>query len=114
MTVIFQKGNEFWIEHIPVTISLVDAAGLITGVAVPLQKPGFFLGGSIVWTSVASNDNAAAVGAVEIRGLPTGSLSTLGTFVEQVRARIQKTLGTDGAATLNGICMVYLRGRASA
>jgi len=61
MVVIFGKGNEFYIERVSVSIALVDAAGTITGGLTDLERPGFFLGGSIVWTSVVNNDNVQTI-----------------------------------------------------
>jgi len=110
MVIIFQRGNEFWIEYIACTLALTDAAGQVTGTAVDLEREGFFIGGSMSCYTAAVNDNCQAMGELEIRGLPNGTLS-FGTRVAQIRARCQKQAGTDGNVTVSLAGMVFMRGR---
>jgi len=110
MVIIFQKGNEFWIEQVIVSVTIPDAAGRTTGGNTTLQRAGIFVGGAIAGQSGTDNDNSQAIGNVELRGTPTGTL-TLGVFVSGVGARVAKQLGTAGNTVMSYNAIVMLRGR---
>jgi len=109
MVIIFQKGNEFWIEFLSVALSIPDAAGNSQSSIVNLERSGNYIGGSVIATTSTDNDNTQAIGLVELRGSPTGTLS-FGVFASGVRVRINKALGTAGASNVTFHFVVCMRG----
>jgi len=108
MTIIFGKGEEFWIEALSMTISLPDAAGTVTGAVVNLERPGIILHISGSWNNPASGDNSGTLGAIGY--LTEGSLpAARGTSATGCRTRIIKTVGTAGATSVFGEMLVFMR-----
>jgi len=108
--IIFEKGDTFWIEFVDLPVSLTDAAGIKNGTVVNLEKPGIFLGATIVSRTNINDDNTQGVGNV---GLSNGANTalTLGLFITDVRVRVTKIIGTDGASAANYTCLLFMRGR---
>jgi len=106
MVIIWQQGDTFWIEYLNLSASLPDAAGQVAGTLQSLTRAGIFLGGAVVGSSMADNDNTQGISQVELRG--TGSL-TLGVVADQVRVRVNKILGTAGATSVFYHCLIFLK-----
>ena len=62
MTIIFQRGDLFWIEYLQVTVIIEDAAGRFSSSNQNLTKDGVFLGGSVIARALVNNDNSQAIG----------------------------------------------------
>jgi len=110
MTIIFEKGNEFWIEFLSVALSIPDAAGNVQSAVADLERSGNYVGGGVIAVTSTDNDNTQAIGLTELRGFPTGTIS-FGTFATGMRVRINKTIGTAGASNVTYHFMVCMRGR---
>jgi len=109
MVIIFQKGDEFWIEIGSVALSIPDAAGNAQSSIVNLERSGNYIGGTVIASTSSDNDNTQAIGLVELRGSPTGTLS-FGVFTSGVRVRINKQIGTAGASNVTFHFLIFMRG----
>jgi len=108
MAIIFQVGEEFWIESHFVFIIVPDAAGATSSGAINLDRPGDFLGGVAIANNSATNDNAQAVGAVMLTDA-TPSALTFGESLTQFQVRITKLAGTAGNTQINIMVTLFLR-----
>jgi len=110
MTIIFEMGNEFWIEvvNLPI-ITVMDAAGRYNSAGVNLERSGRFIGGAILNTGGTSNDNTQAIGIQDLRASPNNVL-TVGLLINAVLWRVYKEIGTAGDTTVNGIAILFMRG----
>jgi len=110
MTIIFERGDHFWIETFEVGITLGDAAGVVDSSAVLFAKSGIFLGASIQFRDPSTLTNAQAVGNFGLISTASGFLS-VGDFATGVILRINKIAGTDGNTPMVAMVSCYLKGR---
>jgi len=110
LTIIFLRGEEFWIEHHQIAITLQDAAGRYSSGTIPLSKAGVFLSACVTARAVPNNNNSQAMGGVEVKLDAAGNNLTLGDFVTTVAVRVNKAIGTAGATGVNFHVTVFMRG----
>jgi len=113
LTIIFSDGGNFWMEFIALgTITLEDAAGRYLSADSPLERPGVFVGGSIVQRGGPDNDNTQAIASFDLREVANASL-LFAEFITAVSWRITKSAGTAGSTAANGTAIIFLRKRGS-
>jgi len=111
MTVVFIKGDEFWIEYLQITVIMEDAAGRYSSATTNLSKGGVFLGGNAIARALINNDNSQGMGGIELKLDSSGTNLTLGTFASTIAIRVNKVAGTAGSTNINFHVMVLMRGR---
>jgi len=109
MTIIFEYGDEFWIERMESTVTLEDAAGRYASGIATLERAGDFLSGFAIARSLANNDNAQAVGGMEMRNQGFTNM-TFGQAITGVTIRVMKQIGTAGNTAMPIIITVFMRG----
>lgn len=111
MTVIFEDAH-ISIEVFSETITVENAAGIVTGANHPLRNAGFFLFGGASKTNTTQNDNTAAIGNFTLLDNASGGIS-VDEFLTGFRVRIDKQLGTDGSTNIlvHSFCCVAKRRR---
>jgi len=107
MPIIFQNGNNFWIEYHVVAVTLSDAAGRYDSALINLVRAGRFIGGSIVSSFLTDDDNAEAIGTTELR---EANALDFGELTSNFRVRVNKAIGTAGDVTEFFHVMIFLRG----
>jgi len=110
MTIIYENGNEFWIEYFQVSITIGDAAGTTTSSASFLERDGAFLGCAMIGRNHSNNDNTQAVSAMEIKSSGGGTNINFGDEITQINLRITKAAGTAGNTTMTFHVLVFMRG----
>ncbi len=111
MTIIFNAGGNFWIEHIDLpTIVLTDPAGRLSSTIVNLEKPGEILTSMICQKGGPDTDNSQAVGSFDLRTEAASAMNP-GTFITGCLWRVNKLIGTAGDTNANAYAMVFLRKR---
>ena len=100
-------GN-WHIEMLEFIVTIADAAGRYFSGVNNLERPGSFMGGSVVTTAMGNNDNSEAVGSTELRNQVSGALG-FGDQVTGVVVRVNKQAGTAGNTVQSFIVMVYIR-----
>lgn len=109
MTIIFEHGGIFWIEHLTLAnISILDAADRIISTAVNLERPGRYIGGVLTPISAPDNDNSQAIGHVDMRSEAATTL-IYGTRISGITWRIDKQAGTAGATIIGAHAIIFLR-----
>jgi len=111
MTIIFETGNEFWIEQLEDTVTIEDAAGLYNSGILNLERSGRCLGFSVTVITAANNDNTQAIGSILLLDQGSGSI-TFGELLTGIVTRIQKQIGTAGNIVVTVKIMLFMRGRA--
>jgi len=111
MTIIFETGNEFWIEQLEDTVTIPNGAGLTDSGVLNLERSGRCLGFSVTVITAASNDNSQAIGSILLLDQGSGSI-TYGELITGVVTRIQKLAGTAGNTVVTVKIMLFMRGRA--
>jgi len=113
MTIIFQDGNRFWIELLPISITITDAAGIVSSSVFNLERPGAFIGGAISYGfGDGTTDNMQACGALMLLDQGGGTI-VLGENITGIIGRIAKQVGTSGNQAINLVAIVFLRGTGS-
>jgi len=108
LTIIFENGDEFWIEQIRPTVDLEDAAGRYNSDAFALERTGNVLSFSCVGQAVQNNNNSEAVGSVEVRDASGANIS-YGERLSQIRVRVNKQIGTAGTTTQTYQVTLFMR-----
>jgi len=110
MTIIFEMGDQFWIESFDVNVTIEDAAGSYNNSAgnIPFERAGTYLGAAIVLGSLVNNDNTQAIGAVEINNIGFINLA-IGNQMTGIRLVVTKTAGTAGSTVMTYSVIVFLR-----
>jgi len=101
--IVFEIGSEFWIEEIEATVTTITDGVTETSAAVALERPGFFLGGSIF-----SKTGIAEACSATIKDATGGGLN-YAEFVSKVTAKASVQAGSPKA--LNCVMLIFLRGR---
>jgi len=109
MTIVYNVGDEFWIEQLNLVVQLQDAAGEYSSSVLSLVKPGNCIGYTITPTNPADNDNTQAVGIVHLTSQTGGSIAS-GAFITGVTANITKAIGTAGNTNVSINVSVLMRG----
>jgi len=109
LTIVFNLGDEFWIEQLNLVVQLQDAAGEYSSAVLNLQKPGNAVGYTITPTNPADNDNVQAVGIVHLTNQAGGSIAS-GAFITGVTANITKAIGTAGNTNVSINVSLLMRG----
>jgi len=109
MTIIFEMGDEFWIEQLNLVVQLQDAAGEYSSGVLSLTKPANCVGYTITPTNPTDNDNTQAVGIVHLTQQAGGSIAS-GQPITGVIANIIKEAGTDGNTNVSINVSLLLRG----
>jgi len=109
MTIIFQKGNEFWIESIELSLSVPDVLGRTDSAVVNLERSGFFLGVAEGRVQAGNNDNTQAIGWTDIRD-QGGAKLDIGDRVTGILMRVTKQAGTAGPTLITSNVLIFLRG----
>lgn len=106
MTIVFQRGNVFWIEfiHVP-RVNVVSGAGANRDFT--LTRPGNFIGGSFTWDTNLATAELEDIG-YNMRTLAAAEL-TEGLFVDAIRLTFFN--GTAATRALGGQLMLFMRGR---
>jgi len=107
MTIIYSQGDLFWIETHELTLAIGDPVGRDISGAVAPDKVGLFLGGCVTAIFADNNDNCQAVGTTELR--INGLTPVINGRVDSFQVRINKQVGTGGAANINYLIMLYMR-----
>lgn len=109
--IIFQLGENFWIESIDLPqITIPDAAGRESSVLLPLERPGICVGQSLSQRGGPDNDNTQAIGQFDLRKQDASQIS-YGDFVSAVLWRVTKQAGTAGNSNQTATCMLFMRKR---
>jgi len=109
MTIIFQMGDNFWIEALELPlIILTDPAGRISSAVINLTRAGTYVGGCIFQRGGPDNDNSQAVGGFDLRDEGGGSI-LIGDVITGVLWRVNKSIGTDGNTNANAQCILFMR-----
>jgi len=109
MTIVFNIGNEFWIEQLNTVVQIDDAAQEYSSVVLNLTKPGNIVGYTITPTNAANNDNTQAIGVVHLTSQGGGAIAS-GAFITGVIANIIKSAGTAGTSNVSINISVLIRG----
>jgi len=108
MPIIFELGDEFWIEHVTLaTITMADAAGRITSTNTVLERPGTYLGAAFVSIGGGDVGNTQAIGWYDLRD-QGGTALTFGENLTGLVWRITKQAAT-GAGTVTASVLVFMR-----
>jgi len=108
MVIIFEHGDEFWIEHLNIDISLGDPAGRYVSSAAALERSGVYVGSAIITQLLTNNDNTQAMGGMpEVRA--GGAPAAYGTFTDTIIIRQTKQIGTAGATIVNYQALIFLK-----
>jgi len=108
MTIIFQQGNQFWIESHNVTVILADAAGNDDSNTQIVDRGGHLMGWTITGRFVPNNDNSQATASFAIRD--TGGSINIGDEIISFFVRMQKQIGTAGNTNFDLNVMLFMRG----
>jgi len=109
LTVIFQNGEEFWIERLNFNMVISDAAGIYNSGGQAI-KEGFYLIGSVSAQSLPNNDNTQATSIMQLRGQNPARNLELGDRINQIEVRIVKQAGTAGDSNVNVQVCLMMRG----
>jgi len=108
MTIIFQRGGEFWIERVSILVGLVDAAGQIQSAVTNLERPGRLVSISVTPRNIQDADNFQVIGCW--RAINQGlNIISFGEVITGVAVELQKTVGTSGAANMAFEVLLFLR-----
>lgn len=111
MTIIFQFGQEFWIEYVEAVCTIQDAAGFYTSGAMNLEREGSYVGGIAGCRGFIDNDNSQAVGGWDLRDA-SGNTLTFEEVINHAHVRVHKQAGTAGNTNLTMTAIIFLkRGR---
>lgn len=112
MTIVFEFGDEFWIEHIRLGgTGLPNGATRTDTTAVQLERAGRFVGASVYLTFITNNTNADALGAIQLREGSAGGVLNYGARIESVLFRFQKEAGAgDGSITFEALIFLKKAG----
>jgi len=104
LSIIFQKGDEFWIESIVVPVLSITALEIVT-TTIQLSKPGDYLAAQVCYTS--SSENITRFLSAYIRKTNGGSI----TFGENLTA-IELVRGNEHSANINvgANILIFMRG----
>jgi len=109
MTIIFELGDQFWIESHETTVALTDSAGLKQGSDTAVDRAGTCLGYSITPTVAPSNDNQQAVGAFFCVFNDASANLTIGLHIFNFRFRVLKQAGTAGSTNMTANLLLFMR-----
>jgi len=108
MTVVYEFGDEFWIEHLRIGgTALPDAAGRTTTASINLERSGHFVGASVYKTFIENNSNAQQFGTEHLRH-GGGAVLSQGELVNSLEIRFDKGIGT-GTGTVTYEITVFLK-----
>jgi len=107
MPIIFQLGENFWIEQHDIAITIDDAAGIATSAIVNLDRPGTHLHSSAIVIGGADNDNSQAIGYV--RMLAQSGNMAYGLSITGFRIRVGKVAGTAGSTAITYSVITFMR-----
>lgn len=107
MTIIFGRGDEFYIERLRSLVTLSDAAGFDTSAVTNLERSGDVLSFSTGIEFSANTTNSQAVGTVQVRDQASG-LITHGGFLSGIIIFLNKQVGT-GATVVTVITTLFMR-----
>jgi len=108
MTVIFEHGDEFWIEYLRIGgTALPNAAGRTTTASVLLERSGHYVGGYVNKTFIENNSNAQGYGTEHIRNNLGGTIAQ-GDLINGIQIRFDKIIGT-GTGTITFEIIVFLK-----
>jgi len=105
MTIIEQKGGNYWIESFAVARASVGAAATVD-TDITLERPGVFLGGSV------SLDSALLFSDVDQTNLSLqvgGSNNALTIGAEITQVRLRRYNGSAGALIFGAYILVFMR-----
>jgi len=107
MTIISQKGGNFWIESIAVARASV-ANNTTTNTDIELSRPGVFLGCSVSLDSALAEDETDDINlSLQVGG--SNNALTVGAEITQIRLRRYNE--NAGALIFGAYILVYLRKR---
>jgi len=112
MTIIFENGDEFWIDAIETTVQFnaSNDVGADDDTAVSLSRPGFFLAGTISMKRSAPGESNTTETAFAQLQNGAGNELSMGDFISQVTPQITKAGGSGNTTYLFRI-LLFMRGR---
>jgi len=110
LTIVYNQGNEFWIEQHTVTITLIDAAGIQSTGVTNVNRPGNCVGYSVTPGFPSNNDNTQAVSLISMLDQGSGTLG-VGEFITGFVVRVVKQIGTAGNTNVAINVTLLMRGR---
>jgi len=109
MTIVYNEGNEFWIEQLNIIVQIPDAAGETNSSGINLVKPGNCVGFTAMTTNPPNNDNSQAVSIISLETAGGAAISS-GLFITSVRAVVTKQIGTAGLTNISINITLLMRG----
>jgi len=109
MPIIFQQGDNFWIEIVEMPLlTIPDAAGRVSSTIVTLEKSGRVVGSMIYQMGGLDNDNTQAIGQFDVRSELAAQLD-YGLSITGVQWRITKQAGTAGNTLQSAFVILFMR-----
>jgi len=108
MTIIFEKGDEFWIESHQRTLAMVAGAGSVFQ-NFNLNKPGHIIGFVETCASIDTAEGRDSIGSAEIVD-NGGAVLPIGVFRTNVTVRVGKIATASSFVYISQI-LLFMRGR---
>jgi len=107
MPIIFQSAQNFWIESQQHDVTVSDAAGQYDSITINLERPGNYIAGAVFLNKGTNNDNTQAMAPPLILG--EAAAVEYGIFVNGMRVRVRKQVGTAGDTVCQFQVLIFLR-----
>jgi len=106
MVIVYERGDEFWIDSLDLAIASV-AAGGFANVTIPISRAGTFLAGSCSIDTGSASAATAHFVNVELQNQTGGNHMVVGDRITGIR--IRKTNGAAAAVTFGAYVILFMR-----